>query len=340
MLPIALIAGITTAFAPLTSRAADPVALRSADVLTADAPPVQAVMRMNELLRQRTGERVSIETIGSASKDSEAYMVNQVRNGQLDMARINIAALGGSEPAVAALSLPYLFRSRVQMRQVLDGPIGEEILAKLGSQGLVGLCFYDAGARSFYSRKPIHSAGDMKGMTIQVEASEVSVETAKALEANPVTMPYAQVAGALQVGAIDAVENTWSAYLSGGHYRVAPYYGLTEHSRAPSVLVFSKKIWDGLSPQDRTAIRDAAKDSVAVLRYKLDTYEAAARKTATDAGSEIIGNVDRNSFVDALVPLRDRLLPDRRTQALVQRIRTLEIATAPDTPSASLPLPK
>jgi len=338
-LPV-LIAWLTAGLAPTAPHAAEPVPLRSADVFTADAPSARAVKRMDELLRERTNNRVTIESIGAASKDSEAYIVNQVRNGQLDMARINIAVLGGNEPAAAVLSLPYLFRSRAQMRKVLDGPIGEEILAQLGAQGLIGLCFYDAGARSFYSRTPIRSAADMKDMTVQVPTGEASVETVKALGAKPVTMPYAQIASALQTGAIDAVENTWSDYLSGAHYRTALYYSVTEHSRAPGVLIFSKKVWDGLSSRTRTAIRSAAKESVPFLRDELDTYEASARKAAAAAGSQIIDDVDRTSFTDALVPLRDRLLPDRRERELVQRIRMQEIATAPEQGQGSLPLPK
>jgi len=106
------------------------------------------------------------------------------------------------------------------------------------------------------------------------------------------------------------------------------------------VLIFSKNVWDRLSPQDRVAIRAAAKDSVALLRDRLDAYEATAREVATAAGSQINEDVDKKSFTDVLVPLRDRLLLDHHEQELVQLIRSSNVATAPEPQPGTLSLPK
>ena len=102
-------------------------------------------------------------------------------------------------PATIVPSLPFVFRSTEHMRRVLDGPIGSEILASMDSRRLIGLCFYDMGARSFYSRKePIRSVDDMKGLAVRVQPSDISVETFRAMGARPVAVPFDRVDGSAE----------------------------------------------------------------------------------------------------------------------------------------------
>jgi TRAP-type C4-dicarboxylate transport system substrate-binding protein len=122
--------------------------LRLADAFPAGSPTVEAAEYMNRLVRERTGGRHNIE-IRQGDRDSENFIVASIRNGTLDMARVNLAALNSLIPATIVPALPYLFRSTAHMHHSLAGPIGEEILASLEGAGLVGLCFYDLSARSF-----------------------------------------------------------------------------------------------------------------------------------------------------------------------------------------------
>ena len=122
-------------------------------------------MQVDKLMRERSGGKLGITVLGYDDRDSENYTAAQVRNGQLDMARVNLAVLNNLVPSTAIFALPYLFKSKEHTRRILDGPIGEEILAGLESQGLIGLCFYDGGPRHFYSvKQPIRTPADMKGM--------------------------------------------------------------------------------------------------------------------------------------------------------------------------------
>lgn len=294
----------------------------SSDVQAADYPTVRAVAYMGRLIHERTGGRHSIGSSGHDNKDSENYMVAQVRNGTIDMARVNVSSLHGIVPATIVPSLPFLFNSTAHLRRVLDGPIGEEILSALESQGFVGLCFYDTGARSIYSTtKPIRSAADLKGVNIRVQQSRMWVTMVQALGAKATPMPYNQVSAALDGGAIDAAENNLPAYVASRHYEVAKVYSLTEHSAAPSVVIFSKRVWDTLSREDQAIIRAAAKDSVPYMRNLWDEREASARRTIEVIGAQIVTDVDKKSFSDILMPLHSVLVPDRRLQGMMIRIQ-------------------
>jgi len=314
-----------TTIAALTALGFSTTALQARDLRSADnqptgSPTVQAVEYMNRVVRERTDGRHSIE-VRQADRDSENFTIGSVRNGMLDMARVNIEVLNSLAPATVVPALPYLFRSTSHMRRVLDGPIGEEILASLSSANVVGLCFYDMGASSFYSRKPIRRAEDLRGLMVRVQPANSSVAIVRALGATPVPIPASRVLAAFKAGVIDADDDNWTSYVSAGHFKIATHYGLTRHSMAPGVVVFSKIVWDQLPQTDRAIIRAAAKESVAHMRASSDASELAARQQAEQAGVEVIDDVDRNSFAAALTPLHATLVSDPKLQDMVRRIQ-------------------
>lgn len=305
-------------FSAATAQARD---LRLADVQPPNSPTAQAIEYMNRVVRERTDGRQSIE-IRQADRDSENFTIGSVRNGMLDMARVNVEVLNSLVPATVVPALPYLFRSTSHMRRILDGPIGEEILASLSSADVVGLCFYDMGASSFYSRtRPIRRAADLRGLMVRVQPASSSVAIVRALGATPVPMPASRALAAFKAGVIDADDDNWTTYVSSGHFKIATHYGLTKHSMVPGVVVFSKIVWDQLPQTDRAIIRAAAKELVAHMRVSFDASELAARRQAEQAGVEVIDDVDRNSFAAALSPLHSALIKDPKLQDMVRRIQ-------------------
>lgn len=303
---------------------------RSADIGERDSPTVQGVAYVDKLIRERTGDRHQIKSLGQNERDSESFTLAEIRNGTLDMARLTLAPFSQSVPATMVLSLPFVFKSTAQMRRVIDGPIGDEILAGMEELGIVGLCFYDLGARSFYStEKPIRKIADMSGMKVRVLQTDAWVTFMKALGVSALSIPHDRVYGALKSQLIDAAGNNWSTYVASRHYEVAKFYNLTEHSMSPGVVVFSKKIWDGLTKEDQAIIRAAAKESVALVRELTDEREISARKAAVSAGTQVITDIDKKSFSDVLTPLYGLVLPDPRLLDMVARIQAIDLSQTP-----------
>ena len=235
---------------------------RSADIHPADYPTVKAVKFMGEQLAAQSGGEMGVKVYPNGALGNERDTIEQLKIGGLDMMRINVAPLNNVVPETIVPALPFLFRSEEHMHAVLDGPVGDEILAAMEAQGMVGLAFYDSGARSMYTAtKPIKSLADVAHMKIRVQQSDLFVAMVEALGANPTPMPYGEVYTALKTGIVDAAENNFPSYESSRHFEAAKYYTLTEHSMAPEVLVFSKVIWDTLTPEEQAMIRKAAKDS-------------------------------------------------------------------------------
>jgi len=298
---------------------------RSADVHPADYPTVEAVKFIGQQLKDETKGRLGVRVYPNGTLGSEKDTIEQLKIGGLDMMRINAAPLNNVVPETVVPCLPFVFRSKEHMRATLDGPVGDEILAAMEAQGMVGLAFYDSGARSVYTaRKPVKALADLKGMKIRVQQSDLFVAMVEALGANPTPMPYGEVYTGLKTGIVDAAENNFPSYESSRHFEAAKYYVMTEHSMAPEVLVFSKKTWDALSEEDRKLIRKAAKDSVPVMRKLWDEREAKSQAIAEKAGSQIVQLENKKEFIDAMAPVYAKFADTPKLKDLVQKIQATQ----------------
>ncbi|MEN6437977.1 MAG: TRAP transporter substrate-binding protein [Syntrophobacter sp.] len=304
---------------------ASALTLRSADVHSEDYPTVQAVRYMGQLLNERSGGRISLEVLHSGQLGEEKELLEQCRAGGLDMMRTNLAPLSDTVPEIVVPALPYLFRSEEHLHKVLDGPIGREILVALESSDLIGLAFYDSGARSFYNtRKPLRSVEDFKGLRLRVQQSDIFKSLVESLGAVAVPLPFGEVHNALRTGFIDGAENNWPSYESTGHFKEAKYYTVDGHSMTPEVLVFSRKVWADLSGEDKKLILKAAEDSVPYMRSLWREREAQARRAMEQAGVEVVDIADRDPFIRAVKPVYDRYMSMEKVPDLIRRIQNTQ----------------
>lgn len=316
----AVLAVVTAATLPFSSAFARE--FRSADVHEKSYPTNQAVAFMGQQLSKATGGKDSIKVFGDSMLGSEKDTVEQVKIGQLDMVRVSTAAFHGIVPESMIPSLPFLFRDIDHFRKTMYGPQGDKILAAFDKAGFVALCMYESGARSVYAKKPVKSVADMKGMKIRVQPSDLWVSLISALGASPTPMPMAEVYTGLKTGLVDAAENNYPSYDEAKHYESAPVYSETMHVMSPEVVVFSKKVWDTLSPQEQTAIRKAAKDSVPFYVKLWEAKEKESKAAVIKGGAKIIpaNQIDHAAFVAAEKPVWDKFANTPELKALVQDI--------------------
>jgi tripartite ATP-independent transporter DctP family solute receptor len=316
---LALVVGIASTIA---AKARD---LRAADIQVEHFATVQALQYMGRLVAEHSDGRLRMTIFPSGELGNEGQTIEQTRAGVIDISRVNAVEIAQFAPALNVLALPYLFRSNDHLHNVIDGPIGDEILASLDAYGFVGLTFYDAGARSLYTaKKLVRTLADVEGLRLRVQRSELMDEMAKALGADPVRLSYLRIPTALSTRLIDGAEGNWPAFMTGGHYKVAPFYSLTEHTRAPSVVIMSHRVWDELSPQDRAIIYEAARESAKHMREAWRRAEDEARNQASAAGVTIVNDIDRKPFEEATKPLRDELAADPKFGPLIQRIEAAQ----------------
>jgi len=294
---------------------------RSTDVQPDGYPTVEAVKFMGQALSKATGGKLTIKVFNNSALGSEKDTIEQTRIGALAMTRVNISPMNNICPTTVVPTLPFLFKSKEHMRKVLDGPVGEEILKSCEAQGFVGLAFYDSGARSIYTvKKPVKALADVKGLKVRVQQSDLWVSVMEAMSANATPMPFGEVYTALKTGLVDAAENNIPSYESTRHFEVAKFYSRTEHSMAPEILLFSKKVWDGLSDGDRKAIRAAAKESVPYMRKLWDEREEKSLAIVKAGGAQVI-EVNKASFQAVMKPVYDKFVTDPKMRDLVKRVQ-------------------
>jgi tripartite ATP-independent transporter DctP family solute receptor len=313
---------IATAVLALSATAVMARDFRSADVHPKDYPTVMSVKFMGDELSKATGGKYNIKVFGDSSLGSEKDTVEQVKIGALDMVRVNTAAFHGIVPESMILSLPFLYRDIDHHRKVIYGPVGDKVMAAFDKAGFVALVMYESGARSMYAKKPIKNLADLKGLKVRVQPSDLWVATVGALGASATPVPYAEVYTGLKTGLIDAAENNYPSYETAKHYESAPVYSETMHVMAPEVVVFSKKKWDTLTPQEQAALRKAAKDSIPYYVKLWEAKEVSSKEAVIKGGAKIIpaSEIDRKAFVAAEQPVWEKFTATPEMKSMVKEI--------------------
>lgn len=223
---------------------------RYADNQPQDYPTTKAAEYFAQLVEERSGGQIRIRVFADAALGDEIGVFKQMQFGGIDFARASVGTLAGFVPEMAILQLPYLFEDAEHMWRVLDGAIGGELLAAIESADVIGLSWFDAGARNIYTRVPVSTLDDLEGLTIRVQESDLMSRMIRLWGASPVQMPYGEVYSALQTGRIDGAENNWPSYEATGHYEAAPYYLLQAHCRLPEAMLVSRVTLDKLRTLD------------------------------------------------------------------------------------------
>ena len=283
-----------------------------ADNQTADYPSTLGGQKFADLVYERTKGRIKIIVKCDAELGSEAEVINQMKYGGIAFARVSLSQLAERIKAMNVLLLPYLYNDSDHMWRVLEGDIGDEFLLKTDEYDLVGLSWYDAGARNFYSTKPITRVEDIKGMKIRVQESSMMADMVEALGAKPIEVVYSEVYSALEQGIVDGAENNWPSYESMRHYRVAKYYTLDEHIRVPEMQVCSKEIWNMLSESDREIIYECARESAMYERKLWKEREESSRENAVFNGTQVIelSAEEKKKFRDAMSDIYEKYCGD------------------------------
>jgi tripartite ATP-independent transporter DctP family solute receptor len=318
---------LAAAFASSAAVAQQKIVLKASDVHPAGYPTVVAVENMGKKLEKATNGRISVQMFGSMQLGGEKEMIEQAQIGAIAFARVSVGALGPVVDDLNVFNLPYVFRNTTHMQQVIDGPIGQELLDKVtnSGKGIVGMCWMDAGARSFYDTKhPIKNMADLKGLKVRVMGNPMFVDMANSMGANGIAMGYDQVFTSLQTGVIDGAENNPPSFVFDNHYQVAKFYTIDEHLIVPEMLVMSKKIFDSLSKDDQALLLKYAREAQMEERKLWEIYEKQAMDKAKANGVQIlqISAADKKQLQDAVKPVWDKYGP--KYAAMVKRIQDVK----------------
>jgi tripartite ATP-independent transporter DctP family solute receptor len=313
-----LLAGAALLATPAVLRAA-PMRLRVGHALPATHPVHPAMQYFADIVRDRTGGAYEITIFPDGQIGQEVNLLAQVQAGKLDFVKSSASALERIAPTFRVFSLPFVFRDLNHWRRVTTNTVGDSILASTASIGLVGLTYYDAGARSFYAKKPINHPDDLKGMKIRIQQSPTMARLMRLFGAQGVEMAWDQVYTALKLGLVDGAENNVSALLVGKHAEVVTHYSMNEHTMVPDVFLISAQRWQSLTPAHQLIMREAARASYERMNELWSAFEAENR-TAAERIGVTFNKPDKKPFIERAAALTAELANDRPMADLLSRI--------------------
>ena len=298
--------------------------LKLAHGLDPSHPVHQAMVYMAERCKEISNGELTIEIYPSGQLGSEQQCVELLQIGSLAITKVSAAVMESFTEDFKVLGLPYIFRSKEHSFKVLDGEIGDELLLSTEPFWIRGLCFFDAGSRSFYTiDTPINHPDDLKGLKIRVMKSITAMEMVKAQGGSPTPISWGELYTALQSGVVDGAENNPPSFYTSHHYEVCKYYCLNEHTMVPDVLIISQKVWVKLSEQEKLWLQQAADESVPVQRKLWAESEKESLEIVKEAGVTII-YPDKEPFSDKVTELLESYRENEKLYELISRIREVK----------------
>jgi len=264
------------------------VALKLGHGLDISHPVHKAMVFMGERVKEKSGGRMQVQIFPSEQLGNEKECIEALQLGYLAMTKTSSAPMESFVPQMQVFGIPYLFRDSEHLWKVLNGPIGKKILLAGESKRLRGLCYYDAGARSFYAKKLINQPSDLAGMKIRVQNSIMSIKMVQAMGGSPTPVPWGELYTALDQGVVDGAENNSPSFRTSRHYEVCPYYSLDEHTCLPDILVISTRVWSHLSPEQQRILQEAVDESVQYQRKIWAEAELKDLETVQQQGAQIV----------------------------------------------------
>ncbi len=266
--------------------------------------PVHKAMEfMRDRLEEESGGTITVDIFPNEQLGSEREMIELVQLGIIDMTKTSTALMENFVPEMSVFGIPYVFRSNEHMWEVLEGPVGAHVKQLGEPVKIFGLCYYDSGSRSFYTKDtPIHKPADLQGLKIRVQQSPTAIEMVKALGGSPTPIAWGELYTSLQQGVVDGAENNPPSFETSRHFEVCKYYTLDEHTRVPDIVIMNSDFWKKLTEDQRELIQKIASESSVYQRKLWEEKTNQSLAIVRGGGVEII-IPDKQPFIDAVAEM-------------------------------------
>jgi tripartite ATP-independent transporter DctP family solute receptor len=297
-----LMLGLSLALGVMVTASAQ-ITMRNSISVAQNSHQGEAIDTLAKEVEKRTNGRIKIQNFYSASLGSERESIESVQLGTQELTTTSTGPVPNFVPETRILDVPFLFRDKAHARAVLDGPIGQELLATFEPKGMKALAWGENGVRHMTnSKRAVNSPDDLKGLKMRTMENSVHVAAYKSLGIVTTPMAFAEVFTALQQGTVDGQENPLSVIMAANFDQVQKHLTLTGHVYSPAVILMNKGTFDKLSAADKKIFLDSAKEAVKVNRARVDKDDANGVAELRKKGMTIIENVDKSKFVATMGP--------------------------------------
>ena len=280
-------------------------------------PVHKGILKFKKVLEAKSGGTLKVKIFPDAQLGSEREVLELLQIGSVAATKVSAATLSNFVPEYHILGIPYLFRDKQHQFDVLEGEIGKSILEKGSKFWLRGLCYYDAGSRSFYtSEKAIRTPEDLKGLKIRVMNNQMAINMVNSMGGSATPLAYGELYTAIQQGVVDGAENNPPSFVSSNHYEISKYYTLDQHSSVPDVLLIGTKYWEKLSEEEKVWVQEAADESSQAQKVYWNDSVEESMKVAKESGVEVI-IPEKSLFADKSKSVVEEFVKDHPEMASI-----------------------
>ncbi|MGM0944978.1 MAG: TRAP transporter substrate-binding protein [Bacteroidota bacterium] len=281
--------------------------IKMGHALVTSHPVHEAMVFLAKRVEEKSDGKLQIKVYPNQQLGTERELLELLQIGSLGMTKVSAAALEGFAPTMQVFGMPYLFRDDAHQKRVLDGPIGKQLLLDPEKYWLRGLCYYDGGKRSFYSKeKPIESPADLKGLKIRVMESNMATNMVRAMGGSPTPVAYGELYSALQQGIVDGAENNPPSLYTSKHYEICKFYSIDEHTVLPDVVLISTKVWESLNDEEQRWVQEAADES-SELQYEIWAESTENSLRALEKAGVQISYPDKSKFREGVSSMYEQM---------------------------------
>lgn len=279
--------------------------IKLAHSLDASHPVHKGMVYMADMVLEKSANKMRVDIYPGGQLGNERELIELLQIGSLAMTKVSTAPLESFVPEMKIFGIPYVFRDDQHRWKILNGDIGKKLLIAGEPFFLRGMCYYDAGSRSFYTKeKPVKSPSDLAGLKIRVMKSITSVNMVQSLGGSATPIPWGELYTSLQQGVVDGAENNPPSFYLSKHYEVCKYYSLDEHTAVPDILIMSTVVWNRLSGQEQGWLQSAIDESVPYQKRLWKEASDLALSEVQKAGVEVF-YPDKSPFQAAVIKMHE-----------------------------------
>ncbi len=314
----------TVGFATVTvsNAEAKKIKIKIGTVVHGDHPENVGANKIKEIIETKAGDRVDVQVFTSSQLGNQRTMVENLRNGVLEITWVTTGFFGSYEPILNVLECGFLFRDSEHSYKVFDGPIGEEVKGMVNKHGVKVLGFFEAGMRHVTTTDTaVNGPDDLNGLKIRTPKAKYHLNTLKYMGANPVPMAFSELYTAMQTGVVDGQENPVSNIYNAKFYEVNQYIALTGHLHLTHMVMYSEKLWNKLPEDIQAIVQEAVIEAQDVQRAAVRKDDATLLAELKAKGMQVT-TPDRNAFRESVMPLREEAIREfgPKAEDLINRI--------------------
>ncbi|MFS4456594.1 TRAP transporter substrate-binding protein [Maribacter sp. 2304DJ31-5] len=292
-----------------------------AHTLPTSHPVHKGILAMKESAEKKSDGKLQIKIFPDGQLGNEREVLELLQIGSIAMTKVSAASMSNFAPEYKVTGIPYLFRDREHLFNVLEGEVGKELLESGSEYLLRGLCFYDAGARSFYAKKkPVNTPSDLDGMKIRTMNDQMSVDMVNTLGGSATPMAYGELYTALQQNVVDGAENNIPSFVTSNHYEVCKYYTFDEHTMVPDVVVVGTTFWNQLNDQEKQWLQEAADESVAKQKVYWEDTVKENMEVLKKANVQFF-YPDKTQFSSKSTPVLEKMMQEPEMKKVIEKIQ-------------------